>query len=207
MLHTVYALPHYALGPELTLDYHERTRLFGYREAFAILGTVIAAAAPGALMSTRGLSEREAFADLGFVFAIALAVSCWILAVRVKERPEFATRTSNPFVPGVRRALRNQPFRVLLGSYVVGSAAGAIPGTFMPFFNAYVIRPENEAGWLATYLAAYFGAGFLFLPVWMWAARRFGKKRDVARELRVRHHRRRRRCSSSSAATRSRRSS
>lgn len=176
VLHTVYALPHYALGPELTLDYHERTRLFGYREGFAILGTVIAAAAPGALISARGITERVAFKDLGLVFAIALAVSCWILAARVKERPEFATRTSNPFVPGVRRALRNQPFRVLLGSYVVGSAAGAIPGTFMPFFNAYVIRPENEAGWLATYLAAYFGAGFLFLPVWLWAARRFGKK-------------------------------
>lgn len=176
VLHTVYALPHYALGPELTLDYHERTRLFGYREAFAILGTVIAAAAPGALMSARGLSERAAFRDLGLAFAIALAVSCWILAARVRERPEFATRTSNPFVPGVRRALRNQPFRVLLGSYVVASAAGAIPGTFMPFFNAYVIRPDNEAGWLATYLAAYFGAGFLFLPVWLWAARRFGKK-------------------------------
>jgi len=46
----------------------------------------------------------------------------------------------------------------------------------MPFFNAYVIRPENEAGWLAIYLAAYFGSGFLFLPAWMRAARRFGKK-------------------------------
>lgn len=176
ILHTVYALPHYALGPELTLDYHERTRLFGYREGFAILGTVIAAAAPGALISMRGVSERVAFKDLGLLFAIALAVSCWLLAARVKERPEFAARTSNPFVPGVRRALRNQPFRVLLGSYVVGSAAGAIPGTFMPFFNAYVIRPDNEAGWLATYLAAYFGAGFLFLPAWLWAARHFGKK-------------------------------
>jgi Na+/melibiose symporter-like transporter len=79
-------------------------------------------------------------------------------------------------VPGVRRALRNRPFRILLTSYVVGSAASAIPGTFMPFFNAYVIRPDNQAGWLAAFLAAYFGAGFLFLPAWMWAARRFGKK-------------------------------
>ena len=79
-------------------------------------------------------------------------------------------------MPGVRRALRNRPFRILLGTYVVASAAGAIPGTFMPFFNAYVIRPDNEAGWLAAFLAAYFGAGFLFLPAWMWAARRFGKK-------------------------------
>ncbi|RIL04437.1 MAG: hypothetical protein DCC71_14055 [Proteobacteria bacterium] len=176
VLHTVYSLPHYALGPELTLDYHERTRLFGFREAFAILGTVIAAAAPGALISAGGLSERAAFRDLGLVFAIALAFSCLLLAARVRERPEFATRTSNPFVPGVRRALRNQPFRVLLGTYMIGSIAGAIPGTFMPFFNAYVIQPENPAGWLAIYLAAYFGAGFLCLPGWVWAARRFGKK-------------------------------
>jgi len=175
VFHTVYGLPHYALGPELTLDYHERSRLFGYREAFSIVGTVVAAAVPGAMMSA-GMSERAAFADLGLAFAIALVLSCWVLAARVRERPEFATRTSNPFVPGVRRALRNRPFRILLGSYVVASAAGAIPGTFMPFFNAYVIQPENPAGWLAIYLAAYFGAGFLCLPIWLWAARRFGKK-------------------------------
>ena len=53
VLHTVYALPHYALGPELTLDYHERTRLFGYREAFAILGTVTRA------LREAGVSEEE----------------------------------------------------------------------------------------------------------------------------------------------------
>ena len=176
VFHTLYGLPHYALGPELTLDYHERSRLFGYREGFSILGTVIAAALPGLMMSAGGMSEREAFAAIGAAFAIALTASCLLLAVRVRERRDFAERPSNPFVPGVRRALRNRPFRILLTSYVVGSAASAIPGTFMPFFNAYVIRPENEAGWLATYLAAYFGAGFLFLPVWLWAARRFGKK-------------------------------
>lgn len=176
VFHTVYALPHYALGPELTLDYHERSRLFGYREGFAILGTVIAAAAPGTLMSAVGMSEREAFRDLGLVFALLLAFSSLLLAVRVRERPEFASRTSNPFVPGVRRALRNQPFRVLLGTYMIGSVAGAIPGTFMPFFNEYVIRPANVDGWLSIYLGAYFGAGFLCLPIWVWAARRFGKK-------------------------------
>jgi GPH family glycoside/pentoside/hexuronide:cation symporter len=173
--HTIYALPHYALGPELTLDYHERSRLFGYREGFAIIGTVVASVAP-ALLINAGSTERRAFADLGLATGIALSLSCWLLAARVRERPDFAARTSNPFVPGVRRALRNRPFRILLATYVVGSAAGAIPGTFMPFFNAYVIRPENPELWLAIYLGAYFGAGFLFLPAWLAAARRFGKK-------------------------------
>ncbi|MEJ2276272.1 MAG: hypothetical protein P8Y70_00775, partial [Candidatus Lokiarchaeota archaeon] len=49
---------------------------------------------------------------------------------RVRQSKDwFATRASNPFVPGVRRALRNRPFRILLSSYVVGSVTAAIPAS------------------------------------------------------------------------------
>jgi GPH family glycoside/pentoside/hexuronide:cation symporter len=46
----------------------------------------------------------------------------------------------------------------------------------MPFFNAYVIRPENEARWLSIFLATYFASGFLCLPLWLHLARRVGKR-------------------------------
>jgi len=176
IFHTLYALPHYALGAELTLDYHERSRLFGVREAFTILGTIAAAIAPGVMIDGFHLSERRAFSTLGAVMAILLVVLYGLLVLVVRERPDFVTRESNPFVPGVRRALRNRPFRILLLTYVVGSIAGAIPGTLMPFFNSYVIRPQNEARWLATFLATYFASGFLCLPIWVLLARRFGKR-------------------------------
>ena len=176
IFHTLYALPHYALGAELTLDYHERSRLFGVREAFTILGTIAASIAPGILIGSFHFSERSAFSTLGAVMAILLVVLYGMLVVVVRERPDFVTRESNPFVPGVRRALRNRPFRILLLTYVVGSIAGAIPGTLMPFFNSYVIRPQNEARWLATFLATYFASGFLCLPLWVVLARRFGKR-------------------------------
>jgi len=175
VFHTVYALPHYALGPELTLDYHERSRLFGVREGFSILGTIGASVAPGILMSS-GMSERQAFSSIGLSIAVLLTVLFGILVVYVRERPEFTAREPNPFVPGIRRALRNRPFRILLLTYVIASIAGAIPGTLVPFFNAYVIRPDNEARWLAIFLAAYFGAGFLCLPLWLALARRIGKR-------------------------------
>ncbi|MBI3783268.1 MAG: MFS transporter [Deltaproteobacteria bacterium] len=176
VFHTAYGLPYWALGPELTLDYHERSRLFGVREGFSILGTIGASIAPGLLMSTGGLSERDSFAAIGIFFAVLLTLFCWLLVWRVRERPDFTARESNPFVPGVRRALRNRPFRILLATYVVSSVTGAIPGTLMPYFNAYVIRPENEARWLAIFLGAYFAAGFICLPLWVAAARRFGKR-------------------------------
>ena len=176
IFHTLYALPHYALGPELTLDYHERSRLFGVREAFTILGTIGAAVAPGVLIGVFHLSERRAFSTLGAVMGVLLVVLYAVLVIVVPERPDFVARESNPFVPGVRRALRNRPFRILLLTYVVGSIAGAIPGTLMPFFNSYVIRPQNEARWLAIFLATYFASGFLCLPIWVLLARRFGKR-------------------------------
>ncbi|MGO9606630.1 MAG: MFS transporter [Candidatus Binataceae bacterium] len=175
IFHTIYSLPHYALGPELTLDYNERSSLFGVRESFTILGTIVAAAAPGVMMKTLGWDERRVFSFIGAAFGILLPLLYWLLAWRIRERTEFSVRASNPFVPGVRRALRNRPFIVLLASYVVASITGAIPATLLPFFNAYVLQPKSPDLWLSLELLGYFGVGFLCLPLWVAAANRFGK--------------------------------
>ena len=66
---------------------------------------------------------------------------------------------------------RSPPFRMYVSFFDDHCDCG-----LMPFFNAYVIRPENPAGWLATFLGAYFGAGFLCMPAWLWLARRVGKR-------------------------------
>src|SRR6202043_1794605 len=157
------------------LDYQERNTLFAIREAFTILGTIVAAGAPGIMEVAFHMTERRVFFWLGISFAITLVALYWLLALKIKEREDFVARESNPLVPGVRRALRNRPFTILLGTYVVASIAGAIPATMMPFFNAYVIRPANPTFWLSMLLLGYFGFGFLSLPMWVWYARRVGK--------------------------------
>ncbi len=126
-------------------------------------------------MKTLGWDERRVFSVIGVTFAILLTSLYWLLAWQVRERAEFAVRESNPFVPGVRRALRNRPFTILLASYVVSSITGAIPATLLPFFNAYVLQPTNPNLWLSVELLAYFGLGFLCLPLWVAASKRFGK--------------------------------
>jgi GPH family glycoside/pentoside/hexuronide:cation symporter len=174
LFHTIYDIPHYGLGAELTLDYNERTSLFGIRAGFIMVGVLLGTLLPG-LLDNRGLGQRQVFFLVSSGFAVLLVASYGLLLARIRERPEFVARASNPLVPGVRRALRNRPFRILLLTYVVGSITGAIPGTFMPFYTQYVLEVENYALWLTYFLAAYFASGFLFLPVWVAAARRFGK--------------------------------
>jgi GPH family glycoside/pentoside/hexuronide:cation symporter len=176
LFRTVYEIPHYGLGAELSLDYHERSRLFGMRSLFLIPGTLVAVVLPGLLASLGMGGPRTVLSRVALIFAILLVCLYGVLLARVRERPGFAGRESNPLVPGVRRALRNRPFRALLSAYVFTAIPGAIPGTLMPYFIAYVLQPENPDAWLAAYLFAYFGAGFLFLPVWIRIARRFGKR-------------------------------
>ena len=53
ILNMLYGLPHAALGPELTLDYHERSSLFSWREGFGQVGTLVAAVVPGVRRSLR----------------------------------------------------------------------------------------------------------------------------------------------------------
>jgi GPH family glycoside/pentoside/hexuronide:cation symporter len=176
LFHTIYIIPHYGLGPELTQNYHERSRLYGVQEAFTVSGTMVAAALPGLLESQLGLDTRDALLLFAVIFGTLLTLLYWNLVARVRERPDFSNRAPNALVPGLRRVMRNRVFRILLVVYVVGSTTGAIPGMMIPYFTTYVLRPESPALWLTVFLVLYFGSGFVFLPFWVWFAGRYGKK-------------------------------
>src|SRR5262245_31661222 len=124
LFHTVYFIPHYGLGPELTQDYHERSRLYGLSESFTVAGTLIAALLPTVLIARFG--HRGGYFAFAAIFGVLLTGLYWNLVARVRERPEFSARAANPLVPGVRRVMRNRVFRILLAVYVAGAITGAI---------------------------------------------------------------------------------
>jgi len=175
LFHTVYIIPHYGLGPELTLNYNDRSVLFGIREGFVVAGTLVAAVMPPLLISRMG-GDREGYTTFAIIFGSLLVILYLNLVVRIRERPSFMQRESNPLIPGVRRVMRNRVFRLLLVVYLIGSITGAIPGLMMPYFTKYVLQPEDPGKWLAIFLACYFMGGFIFLPIWVALAKRFEKK-------------------------------
>ncbi len=177
LFHTVYLVPYLALGAELSLEYHDRTSLFAIREAFVVAGTLFAAVLPG--LFTARMGEREAFSLFAAIFGALVGILYAGLAVQVRERREFSLRADNPFVPGLRRSLRNRPFRLLLGIALFNGIPGTLTGTLLPFFNQYVVQPEDTAWWLTATLGAYFGSAFLFIPVWMTLTRRLGKRKAM----------------------------
>jgi GPH family glycoside/pentoside/hexuronide:cation symporter len=171
--HAVYEIPYLGLGAELTDDYHERTSLFGWRTGFLILGTIVATVLPFAL--TQSLGPRGAMSALGGIFGILLVGLYFLLVVGVRERARIVRHSPSALVPGVRVALRNRPFRILLITFVVASLPSAIPALLLPFYTDYVIDPENTLKTYTMFLFLYFGCGFLFVPFWVALARRYGK--------------------------------
>ncbi len=175
VFHTMYLVPHLALGPELSLDYHERSTLYGIREGFLVAGTLVAVLTPYAFTRLLG-SERAALAAFSYLFAAILVLLYGWLVLRVRERPEFQERSANPLVPGIFCSLRNAPFRLLLLTSILASVPGALVATLLRFFVDDVMQPEDSSAWFAAFLGTYFGAAALCLPGWLWIARRIGKK-------------------------------
>jgi GPH family glycoside/pentoside/hexuronide:cation symporter len=173
--HTMYVIPHYGLGVELTQDYRERSSVFAWQEGFTLLGTLCGATLPYVALSLAGdpYSGYSAFAG---IFGGLLALLYFWQCYKIKERPEFYQQKPNPIVPGLRRVMRNRPAMILLASYFMGAVAGAIPGLMTPYFVKYVLMPENPDQIIAVYLATYFAAAVVTMPLWLLASRRFGKK-------------------------------
>lgn len=174
---TIVTVPYEALGPEITADYHERTALFGLRDGLLIAGTLFAAASPAIVQKAFGLpadadGERAKFFWIAVLYAPLVVASAWWCAAAVRELPEVARPRATGLWTGMREALRNRPFAILLSAYTISAIGSNLPATLILFYVQYVLEsPHADA-----FLLLYFATGIVFLPAWVAIARRVGKK-------------------------------
>jgi Na+/melibiose symporter-like transporter len=158
------SVSYHAWGAELSADPVQRTRITAAREGLALLGVVLAAALPGVLGDTLALG----LARLSWLFVAVLAIAALCL-LRV---PAGAAARHTPDFAAIYRAFRNRRFLRLLAVFALSGIAAASPASLVLFFLADVLQAGDQAG---AYLALYFIAGALGLPLWVTLARRVGK--------------------------------
>ncbi|GMV41694.1 MAG: sodium:solute symporter [Myxococcales bacterium] len=176
-LWTLVTIPYRSLGPELTPDYDERTVLFGWRDAAIIGGTMVAAAAVPAVGDAFGLPDTSSGERRRFLIYVAIAApvlvwSCLRCAQVVRER--VATTPAHPtgLLRGTAEALRNRPFAVLLAAYTVSAFGSNLPASLIPYYTEHVLHADI----VGPIFILYFTVGISFIPLWVRAARRYGKK-------------------------------
>jgi len=173
---TAVTVPYEALGPEITMDYDERTSLLGMRDGFLIAGTLVAASSPALVVLLFDLAsdaegERAKFFWIAMVYSPLLVALCWWCVLAIRERPSAAARERAPW-RGLGDLARNRPFIILLVSYVVAAFGSNLPATLILYYVQYVLGSEKAD----LFLLIYFVAGILFLPGWVLLTRRLEKK-------------------------------
>ncbi len=168
---TMILLAYSAWGAELSADYNERSRIFGARESFVILGILVAAALPTLIGSDPG--SRATMASIFWMMAIALPIATVVLFTRIHERP-YTEAHAIPFVVGLRTALANRSFRQLIGAYLLNGVANGLPATLFLLFVQHVIVAPDAGGPL---LLLYFASGLVAIPFWLKVSSRIGKHR------------------------------
>jgi GPH family glycoside/pentoside/hexuronide:cation symporter len=158
--YSVLSVVHQAWGARLGGDESQRARIVSWREGLALLGVLVASVLP----SVAGLSVASA------VFAAALAVA---LALLRKAPAPVVLRlvVSNA---AAAAPLQTPGFRRLLAVYLVNGVASAVPATLVLFF----IRDRLQAqAFEPLFLASYFAAGALSMPLWLRVVARLGLAR------------------------------
>lgn len=148
--YSVLSVLHQAWGARLGGDEDRRARIVSWREGLALVGVLVASVLP----AVAGLGASTA------VFAIALASGVALLAQA--PRPDRADAAAAP-LPW-RAPLATPAFRRLLAIYLVNGIASAVPATLVLFF----IRDRLQVpDWEPVFLASYFAAGALSMPLWL----------------------------------------
>ncbi|TNF89272.1 MAG: MFS transporter [Gammaproteobacteria bacterium] len=169
---TTYLIPHAALGMELTPNYHERTRLFGYAHMIGFLGTIIGM---GTLQLMTMAEDKRAFAlDLSLVAATIVFLTVVITTRFLPERSDYQGRGNQSIIRSVLDVFKNPHARLLLIVFAIETYGMASIMTLTPYLVSYVFPLE---AYLVAVMMTYTLAQVIFTPFWMWLARRIGKQR------------------------------
>ena len=158
--YSVLSVLHQAWGARLGGDEAQRARIVSWREGLALLGVLVASVLP----SVAGLSITTV------VFTAVLAVAIALLW----QAPLAPQGTTQAGTARLTAPLAVPAFRRLLAVYLVNGVASAVPATLVLFF----IRDRLQAqAFEPLFLASYFAAGALSMPLWLRAVARLGLAR------------------------------
>ncbi len=162
-----------ALTPELTPDYDERSSLNGYRMVYSITGTL------GAIIFATVLGwyvtdSQTLFAIVGVALGLAAIVPPLLVYKVTWEQSVKDQPAPLPWRQAMRATLSNRPFWMVMGLYLLSWTTASILAADLVYFANYHLQVPEQANY---FVLVAEGAAILFIPLWVWVARRLDKKR------------------------------
>jgi GPH family glycoside/pentoside/hexuronide:cation symporter len=166
-------MPYFALTPELTSDYDERTSLTTYRMLFSILGSLLAFPIPPLLVGAFSPENAGKVFTMGALFGVVSALPFFLVFFGTREREAYMHMEKPSLRQSLQAALKNRPFRIGMMIFLLTWVAIEIVQDTLIFFIKYVVQREAESSLI---LAVIFVTALFALPIWEWVSRRWSKR-------------------------------
>jgi glycoside/pentoside/hexuronide:cation symporter, GPH family len=176
LMNTAYTLqnvPYSALVPELTSDFHERTNINGFRNIFAVLGTLTAFA--GVTLLTAGNAPSSWF-RMGTITGVVMMLTFLVPTLFVPKTHKVSMVTHEKGVfKDYLTTLTMKEFLLISVPWMLHLTGITVIMQNVPYYFTYVIgRPESQIFALASML----GGAIVAIPLWVMISRHIGKKRS-----------------------------
>ena len=190
-LQTLITVPFFALTPEITPDYDERTTLTGYRMFFNLLASLTTAVAAPIIVDSvvkSGATQQQGYLVVAALFGGLAAVPFLLIFFVVRENPNYQSQSGKPtpLSRTLRTAWRNIPFRFATGLYMLNWITFDLVALMLPFFLKYWLASGDllaslnvfgeEIPLASVVLGLLLITAVIALPLWMWLAHRFSKR-------------------------------
>jgi GPH family glycoside/pentoside/hexuronide:cation symporter len=170
---TLLYMPYFALTPELTSDYDERTSLTSYRMFFSILGSLLAFTVPAIIVGEFVPENASKVLLMGGIFGLVSALPMFLTFFGTEERDDLIELEKPTLIESIRSVWKNIPFRYGLGIFLATWISVDILQSSLLFYVKFVVQrePQNEI-----IMATIFVIAMFTLPIWNWVSNRWSKR-------------------------------
>lgn len=181
---SLFQVPYVALPAELTGSYDERTRLLGWR-VVVLTAAILLFGAGGPALRNAGDDPVMGYLLMGIASGLVIGIGM-LIASRTADVAADRTTAAVPgtavasstwrdqYMSGFRALGRSQPFRALLGTFVLQALATGTMLAGAQYVATWVLRSEDAVTFV---FVALVGPALLATPGWTVIARRVGKER------------------------------
>jgi GPH family glycoside/pentoside/hexuronide:cation symporter len=172
---TVYSftnIPYNAILPEISKDYNERTSISGYKQIFAVIGTLLGAGAALPIMALFA-TRTSGYIGMSAIFGFLAALSLLVTFISVRE-PRVVAQPKGESIPkSLKDVFTNKPNLLLLTAWFTNSTAVAIMESMLIYYYKYIFQAEGSVTMAMIILLVI---TIVSIPFWVWFARKISKK-------------------------------
>ncbi len=171
---TILYMPYFAMTPELTSDYDERTKLTTFRMVFSIIGAMIAYVVPLAIIGTMGPEAASKVMAVGAGVAVLSILPMIMVFLGTRERVEYQEQKQSSIKESLKAAVKNKPFLFAIGIFLLTWTAIDVLQTVLLYYLKYRMNLAANGDLIFGLL---FVAALVSLPFWQWASSHWDKQR------------------------------